>query len=239
MNVTQLMQRLSYGPLSNLSISNEGDGTIVETKHPVIVGYANDALLRLFTRFNLLEQELILEQITARTRYKLHSDFAVSTTAENPANPHYIQDTEEEPYTDDLVKVLSVWKAGETLPIRLGLNDDNANLDYAVFTPQADVLQVPRPVNGEALYIVYQARHALLSHEDLTATIDIPAVLEAALVSYVAHLVYSHMNGQEHAAKAADHLGNYENICAEVVQEDLVSSSLSFTNHKFDDRGFA
>jgi hypothetical protein len=236
MNVSQFLERLSYGPLSNLSISNEGDGTIIETKQPALVGYLNEALLHLFTRFDLLEKEIILEQVEGRSRYPLNSAYAVSTAADNPLNPHYIIDTIAIPFTDDLLKILSVWKAGTCDPIRLPLNDDNS--DDSLFTPKSDLLQVPKPIAGEPLYLIYQARHPVLSHTDLNTTIDLPVVFEEALLSYVAHKVYFYMNGQEHARKAAEHLATYESICNEVKEYDLVSSSLSFTNAKFQDRGF-
>lgn len=237
MNINQFLERLSRGPLENLSMSNEGDGTIVAAKQPKIVQYLNEALLKLYARFDLREEELVIELDETITRYKLHSKYAVTTAAANPLLPHYIKDSVTKPFTDDLIKVLRVYTTSDTdLPKQVSLNDDNDS--KSVFTPQHDLLQVPDPVQGVPFYVMYQAMHAPLVHTDLAAEIVIPPILEPALVSYVSHLVYFHMNGQEHGVKSAEHLANYENLCAEVVDKDLVNTSLSSTNTKFDDRGF-
>lgn len=240
MKVSQLLARLSRGPLENLSMSNDGDGTIATAKHPKLVGYANEALLKLYARFNLAEKELVIELDETITNYKLSSLYAVTTAAANPTKPHYIKDSVSDPFTDDLIQVLRVYTTSDTpLPKQVGLNDDNDS--KSVFTPKHDLLQVPDPVQGVPLYLLYQAMHAQLAETGagyLDAEIILPPILEPALVSYVAHLVYFHMNGQEHGIKAAEHLANYENLCAEIVEKDLANTSLSSTNTKFDDRGF-
>jgi len=46
------------------------------------------------------------------------------------------------------------------------------------------------------------------------------------------------MNTGESTAKGQEYMLMYENHCLEVVEKDLVSSSYSNTNSKFDKRGF-
>jgi hypothetical protein len=243
MNVTQFLARLSRGPVSNLSMSNEGNGTILAAKIPAVIGHLNEALLKLYARFDLLEKELIIECDETVTSYKLSSKYAVSQAATYPLNKHYIKDAIGTPFTDDLIKVMRVYTTGSCgpLPLQLPLNDDNQ--DKSLFTPQHDVLQVPDPVNGVPLYLIYQAMHAPITEDPVAdgfgdQEIVIPPILEPGLLSYVAYLIYMNMNGQEHGVKASEHLGAYENLCAEVIDKDLVNSSLSSTNTKFDDRGF-
>lgn len=235
MLVSDFLERLSLGPLSNLSLSNEGDGTIVAGKIPAIVNHVNDALLRLFTRFNLSEKELIVETHDATTNYKLHSKYAQSRQDDFPAlTPHIID--QFKPFTDDLVRVLAVHGSnGRPYP----LNDDGASL--SLFTPQVNVLQVPAPWVGVPLFVMYQAKHPKLESTGtgfMSVEIDLPTVLEEAALSYVAHRVFANMSGQEHIAVAAVHLTSYENICSEVQDKDLVSASLSQSNTKFEMRGF-
>lgn len=240
MKVSQLLARLSRGPLENLSMSNNGDGTIAVAKHPKLIGYTNEALLKLYSRFNLRESELVIELDETVTNYRLDSKYAVTKAVENPTLPHYIKDSVSVPFTDDLIQVLRVFTTSITpLPLELPLNDDNH--PKSLFTPKHNQLQVPDPVNGVPLYVMYQAMHAALAEEGegyLDQEIDLPPILEPAILSYVSYLVYSHMNGQEHGAKAAEHLGSYEMLCAEIVEKDLANTSLSSTNTKFDDRGF-
>jgi hypothetical protein len=233
MNVTQFLQRLSYGPLANLSMSNDGDGTIADSRLPAIVSHINDGLLALYSKFNLREAEVVIDQDEGISSYKLDSKYALTTALANPTLPHYIIDSVSRPFTDDLIKVLRVVNAkGEDLP----LNDDNAS--DGVFTPSSHLLQVPSPQHGLPLYLIYQAKHAPLVHTSLNDEIVLPDVMVEALVSFVAYKVYFYMNGQENAAKAAEHLGNHNRVLAMVVDEDLVSTSQSHTGSKFSDRGF-
>lgn len=231
MNLTEFLARLSRGPLSNLALSNEGNGTIQAPKIPGIVDYTNQALLRLYTRFDLSEKEVIVEQRELKTLYKLTSAAAVSVIG--PGDAAYIIDSDASPFTNDVVKVLAVFRV-DGKPI--ALNDES--VEDALFTPTYDVLQVPNPIAGSPLFVMYQAKHALLSSVVLSADIDLPEVLEEAALAYVAHKVYFNMNGQEHAAKSADHLTMYESICAEVSNRDLVGSSVSTYGYKFNRKGF-
>lgn len=234
MNVTQLLARLSYGPLSNLSISNDGNGTIAAAKHPAIVDSLNEVLLDLYTRFDLFEKELIIEQIEGQTTYQLHSKYSIANPDADPLTVPFIADSVANPFTNDLVKILAVYLVNGIL---LPLNDD-AHVD-SVFTPRVDTLQVPNPLGGVPLYVIYQAKHPALSPTNLAGIIDVPAVMEKAVVSYVASRIYMHMNGQEHAAKAAEYMSLYEATCSDITKFDLVNSSASSVGTKFIQRGFA
>lgn len=232
MNITDLFTRLSYGELSNLAMSNEGLGEIVELHQPKIVQFANSALLRLYSRFVLKEKDVIIEMSDAITTYHLDYDYALSNPTPPVGVTQYIIDSEAVPFTEDVVKILTVY---DRLANKLELNDrDNEN---SVFTPTPTSLQVPEPVDGERLVLVYQAKHPPLVLADDTE-IELPEVLLDAMTAYIAQLVYSGMNGQEHSAKAAEHLARYEAVCNEVTQFDTVNSSVSTTPHKFDERGF-
>lgn len=231
MLVSELFTRLSYGELSNLSLSGEGSGTIVEDKQPKIIGYANEALLRLYSRFVLKMNDVIIWPIEHITFYRLDSQFAESNENAEEGADLYIHDTPFKPFQDDVIRILS---ASDINGVPLPLNDaDNPN---SIYTPQPTVVQLPSPKETLQVALLYQARHVPLTEP--TDVIDIPATLEKALSSYIAHLVFSHMNGQEHAAKAAEHLMSYEHICTEIEQKDLVSNSQSNSNTKFAQRGF-
>jgi hypothetical protein len=235
MLVSEFLERLSFGQLSNLSIAGEGDGTIKPAKIPAIIQHLNTALLRIYTRFTLAEKEMIVVLLEDRTSYKLHSKFAMSRQTEFPTIEPHILDAEHDKFEDDLIRVLSVKKTGG---IYLPLNDDG--LPGSLYTPMVDVLQVPDPWPGAPLFVTYQAKHEKLTPtgDFMNKEIDLPAVLEDAALSYVAHKVFFHMSGQEHAATAAGHLSNYESICQEVIANDLVSASEAPTNTKFELRGF-
>jgi hypothetical protein len=143
-----------------------------------------------------------------------------------------------------VIKILSVMDSSGNLK---PLNDqaDPASL----FTPQPDTLQVPNPVDGLALGIVYQARHRVLQEvpdpdqgqtaaDLLNQKIQLPFSLEGALTSFIGSKVFSHMNGQENMIKGQEYMATYEAICLEVADRDLVSQSFHTSQTKLEQRGF-
>ena len=109
MELEELLCALSIGELSNLSMSNEGDGTIVDDKKMAIVAYANTGLKRLYSRFLLIEKALLLRQQAGITYYHLKKGFSVFTHDPLKVDVPYILDSEMEPFFGDVARVLSVW----------------------------------------------------------------------------------------------------------------------------------
>lgn len=234
MNVAGLLEKLSFGPLSNLAIGGDGSGTCDPAKVPALITYANDALVQLFSKFILNERNLVVMMHDVITTYKLTSLRARTVTPTDPLQVQYIIDSPYDPFSDDLIKVLQIFDdAGREII----LNDQTVY--GSIFTPKYNVLQIPIPVDGQPLYVTYQAKHAVLDPTALGMIVDVPDVLVEALTSYIAHKVLFHMNGQEHSMKAKEHLDKYNAIIAEVQEKDLVNSSSS-TNRfpKFYERGF-
>lgn len=243
MLVVDLFRRLAYGELSNLALSQPG-GKIIEDKHPQLIQYINEGLLRLYSRFILKEKDLIIEQVAHITSYHLRPEYAESGGVLGGAGtdvPYaYIKDLPDEPFTGDVLKVLAVYESG--CPYALPLNDqDRAD---SLFTPQVDVLQVPNPKATVALGVHYQARHPLLADISvnnlniLEQEIELPFSLEGALQNFVGYKIYSHMNGQENAVKSQEYLSTFESICTEVMDRDLVSQSFHTSFNKLEQRGF-
>lgn len=233
MNILDLFRLLSYGELSNTSIGVDGSGTIDEKHYGKIVSYANEALLRLYSRFALRECDVIVEMVEHITNYHLSSKFA--ETQYNPVDTRYpyIKDLPNEPFNNDVIKILSVYASDGT---KLPLND--VECSASVFTPQANVLQVPEPQAGVALSVHYQARHPELHADRLSDQIYLPDVLVGALTAFIAYKTYSHMNTQESTAKGQEHLATYEFVVSSVAESDTASTSVSSTNTRFTLRGW-
>ena len=229
MKVSELFRKLSFGELSNLSLANSGDGTIALDKHPKLIGYVNDGLMSLYSRFVLRENDVLLRLVVPRRNYELNSRYSLINPTPTPGDDLYIDDSVERPFQNDVLKITAVYDgAGQLLP----LNDPDSA--YSMFTPQPAVLQVPKPATGAILAVVYQASPLPIpDDDDLTTEIMLPPVLDKALQSYVAAMVFSHMGGQENTAKGAEHLAIYEAVCSQVEQGDLVNNSMSSTNTRF------
>lgn len=231
-SVAELFTKLSFGPLSNLSMGGEGSGQIAEGSQGKIINYINDGLIKLYTRFILREKEVIIRCIGGRTHYQLYKRFAESRTNTDSTDPIFIMD-ELDPFQQDVIKILDVYSPeGFKHP----LNDEENT--FSLFTPYVNVLQVPRPHEGHMLSVMYQARHRKLEYGVTSALIYLPEVLHEALVSYIAAQVFSHMNGPENTVKGAEHLGKFESSCSEIEDKDLVSTATSTTNSVFNKRGW-
>jgi hypothetical protein len=234
MELSELFTKLSYGPLSNLAISNNGSGEIIEDAKPKLTSYANTALLRLYSRFVLKENDVLVKMLPGVTFYHLLPQYAEQSYDPESEITPYILDLSREKFEGDVVKILSIY---DDMGCKRPLNDDNAW--NSLYTPQHNTVQNPSAKLNEVLAIHYQAKHAKLVW-DATAdqTIYLPDVLEEALTSYIAYKVYTDMNTPDSTAKAQEHMGMYDNICNEVVDRDLVNSSVAGTNIKFAKRGF-
>lgn len=232
MNVQLLYQNLSYGVFQNLALSGEGSGDIVESKRPMVIMAANEALLRLYSRFVLREKDCIIQMQDGVTNYHLKKRFAVMTQPQVEKRP-YILDLPLEPFEEDVIKVLAVYTSTGK---QLVLNDEDQ--EFSVFTPQDKVLQVPRPITGAALSVSFQARHVKLDYEKLDQPIEVPDVLEGALYSYIAYKVFTDMGTAEQQAKGITHYENYDAICTEVADRGHTTSSISSVVQKFQKRGF-
>lgn len=229
MKTADLLKNLSYGEFSNLSISNDGDGSIRETDIPKILMHVNSGLVALFSRFILLEKELTLNTMDEVAVYFLREEFAMQST--KPAPYKYIDDTFREPFTEDLVKVLDVYDdAGCEVPLNR-INDCRS-----IFTTQHDSIQVNNPSDYKTLFLVYQARHPVLT--DTEQEIEIPYFLEEALQAYVAGRFYSNMNGQEHLMKSQEQMARYESICVEALNNGLVQTQRDNLDTKMQMRGW-
>lgn len=236
--LSELYADLSFEELSNLALSVEGGGTIKEDSRNKIVGYLNDGLLRLYSRFVLKEADVIIQLYSHITNYHLLRKYALSQQEPEAEGYFYIRDLIGEPFEEDVIKILEVRSSHG---FKYQLNDLNCHT--SLFTPQANVLQVPEPISGSQLSIVYQAKHKKLTIDDADdiengTTIEVPDVLYGALKAWIAYKVFSHMNTQESTAKAQEHLANYESICMDAIEHDLVNSSVASTNTKFEQRGF-
>src|SRR5690606_38352116 len=122
--------------------------------------------------------------------YHLRRQFA-ETSDSGYVRHRYIKDCPEQPFEDDVIKILSVWDEKGN---KLVLNDSND--PCSLFLPRPDTLQVNNPKDGVQLAVIYQARHPKIddrSENAINEKIDIPFFLETAVQSFVAYKTYSHM----------------------------------------------
>lgn len=236
MLVKELFSRLATGPLSNTAATDDTIETVTEPYYGKIINYTNTGLMKLFSRFVQNEKTILIEQKAHITTYHLDSKYSL---LKNIAPHPYIIDFEADPFEDDAIKII---KVSDYLGKHMTLNDPSD--PYSLFTPKPLVLQVPNPIHGVALSVVYQARHPEIKYCSsepqvlLDTVIDIPFFMEEPLMNYIASEYYSHMNGEGNSGKGQEYFAKYEGECAEIESKDLVNETYATTLVKFNERGF-
>lgn len=242
MLLSELFTNLSYGELSNLSIGGEGSGTIPDAHKARLLGYVNQSLTSIYSRFMLRENEVVVAAYDHITLYPLKKKFAVQDeTVLAEGEVKFIEDTSFAPFEEDVVKVLGIYNEEG---VEEALNDPlNEHSFYTPATGMDVTIQMPFPQEGNSYFVIYHATHPKLvigegGAIDLSQQILLPSVLESALQKRVAWHVFSPMNGAEHVSRAQEHLANFEMICFDAEQRDLVSTSRTQVNAKLHDRGW-
>ena len=233
MRLRDLFYNLVNGELSNLAMAATLVSDTITPDHKKVVNYANDALMRLYSKFVLKERDVVIITQSGVTNYHLDSRFSIQGHDSRLIKVPYIQDLPQEPFSNDVVKVLAVY---DSSGCELNLND--AECPNSVYTPQANVLQVPLLYDGMVLSVLYQAKHATLTTDDTAEIIELPDVLYSAFTAYIAYKVYSHINTQESSAKAQEHLALYTSLTDDAIRNDTIGVSISGTNTRFQKRGW-
>lgn len=239
--LNEIMDDLSYGPLSNLSIGSSGDGSIPIAKQTQIVHLINRGLSKLHSRFNIYQRELYIRFQEGMNLYPLTVEAGESYVDPDPGSPStkYIVDTVDNPFSADVIRILSVWRKSVEDPdtlVEIPINDSEA--DESAYTPASDIIQLPDVTSGEFYQIMYQASHPKLVAGFNSQIVYLPDNLYEALEYYVAYKVFSGMNGEEHRIKAADYYSEYQGVIQKSVDLDLVREVPVVTNTKLELRGF-
>ena len=234
LTLSQLLGQLSYGPLSNLSLSGEGDGVVDAARLPALVDAINDGLLALYGRFTLKEQCALIELQDHITQYHLRPEFA-HTNKESTQPYRYILDSDQEPFLNDVLRITAVHDhTGRHLVL------NNPEIPLSLRTPQHKTLYVPSPTYGTVLAVTYQARHVPLTIDDSDSQyVELPDVLVPALRHHVCSTLLDAMGTQESMGRGQNHMMAYENQCQEIQAVDLLSTSQAGESDHFSRGGWA
>lgn len=234
MKLKQLLNELVQGEFFNLALREPNSNTIKPERLPAIINYINEGLMVLHTKFILKEKVIILETVDSINEYLLHSKYSVSSGYKE--DYWYIKDTPDNPFKDDIVKVLEVRDIYGNL---MSLNDPEVY--NSMFTPQPLVLQIPFVGFKDVYTISYQANHPIIDimkENYLDNEIELPPYLILALKNYVSYKVFSHMGGPENGAKAQEHYLMFEQANGEVIERDLINTTYHTSHNKLEKRGF-
>lgn len=212
MTVDDLINDLKYGELSAHGIF--ALDPLSNKNREKLIAVINMGLLTLYTRFPLLTKELTLKQLNTVTKYKLSSDFARS----EGGSVIYIIDTEDDPFTDDVIRIEAVY---DDIACECVLN--NTSDCNVILTPSMDTLEIPYPIDGVYLSVVYRAKHPYVS--DNKPDILLPEHLKPVLLNYIAHRIYSGVAAQDGMALAQAFYQKYMMLSNELNQDGMVNKA--------------
>lgn len=226
MNTKSVIAQLSFGELSNLSMSNDGDGTIRNQDMGRVITFINDGLVDLSNKFRSKEATVHIELFEHITNYRLNSAYALSNTEVSDVKEKYILDNTREPFKNDVKKVMSVEDSlGRDRPI----NAPDSPLSVVI--KEKDIITVPNPVNGQFLFVRYQSEHFRINMDNLDHDLDIPDSLVPALKLYVGYRVFSSIGTLDASNKAMEFLNQYVGYCNEMVNIDITGDSIIYQSN--------
>ena len=181
-----------------------------------VMGFMNLALIEVYAKFAILQEEQLITAVANKTRYRLQ---------------------------DNSQKVLQVYMRDNNknhLPgydkfTEVGINDINDN--QSVFTPQPYVLHIPNPSDSRFYSVIQIVTPPYITKGNIS-TMDfiIPPQYLSSILNYAAYRAYKSMNGDENS-EIGSHYRAYINSCKEVLKNGLHNYSI-LTNMKLSDRGF-
>lgn len=213
MTIEELFRRLSFGEISNLAVAVEG-GALKPAQHPRIIQHANEALIRLYSRFILSEKSEVITALEGTVDYPL-----VAT---------------------DVIRILAVYNTyGQSFAINSTHVPDGLSTPLPGTLRIPNVSTDAPIIPGTQLDVIYQAKHpVLVLNENLDQEIMLPEVLDEALTAYIAAQMYKNVNTPEAINAAAGHWARYQLVCDEAERYALVNTGSISPNGKFGDRGW-
>lgn len=184
---------------------------VVGEDNAQVISLLNLALIDVYGRFNILQEEQIIELVAEKVRYQLQT------------NSQRVLQVYSKPFNEEEYREVPI---------------NDINDDASVFTPQPYILHVPIPETGKILSVMHSVTPPFITAANIdTVELVVPPALLEPIVNYVGYRAYKSMNGDE-ATEIGSHYRAYMNSVMEVQKRGLVHQSI-MTNYKTRDRGFA
>jgi len=205
MDVSTAIDLLADAELKQLAVKDDKNA---------VLGFINSGILEIYKRFNLWEEEAIVNMTTGVTTYLLDGT-DVNVTMD-------LSDHE-------FLMVEAVYAEDGLL---MTLNDEQDV--YGASTPKYNRLEVFQETNGETLSVIYRAAPIFLTNEK--ASIGLPPQFNEALFNYVGYRGHGSVKG-DIKSENNTHYMRFEQSCKRIKLEGLYNQD-DLVAYKFEDRGF-
>lgn len=213
MLLKDLFQDLALGELQGSPVVETGGFTVADMQVPKVIQAINQALEHFYSIYPLKEAQVIIEMIPEMYHYYVSSEFAMSNDS---AKYKYVMDSKENPYEDDLLKVLEVRTlTGEPVSI------DDTYARLGVKLPEFNCLVPTEELRKyEKVVVRYKAKHKRIPYDepiDSRWIVNIPASYSGALQAYIASNIYNALGGGEYAQLGQFYFGKYKSLMEELM----------------------
>ena len=181
-----------------------------------VLGFMNLALIEVYAKFAILQEEQIIRVEEGKTRYRLQDNSQKVLQV-------FMRDLKKNP-----LKGFDAYK-------EVGINDIND--DESIYTPQPYVMHIPNPNEGREYSVLQIVTPPYITKKNI-GKVDfiIPPQYLSSVLNYAAYRAYKSMNGDEQS-EIGSHYKAYMISCKEVLKNGLHNYSV-LTNVKLTDRGF-
>lgn len=228
MKLSNIFAQLTSGEMQRHSIGEDlVNGSISPEHYALVLPMVNLGILTLFTRFNVKQDQVIIQLNERITRYTLHPRHSMRNT-DNTVD-RYIDDTEMYPFVKDtLIKILSVHNE---LGQERFLNTDNNQ--WTVTTPAYNVIQHPYPEKENAISVIYQSSLPAIPipradeaelFDPAEIELDLPPMFLEPLLYFVGARVHIGLNDQETFNEANNFTSKYERAIAELRGGQMIQT---------------
>lgn len=226
MTVADVIDDAKYGELSQLGVVKKLDNAATKADgEKQILSYINLGLIELYKRFNLRTEETVITMVEGQSLYTLD----LANVYHDPDNLGGYLDA----LPGELNMVLGAFnEIGNPYP----LNDETDPL--SVNTPMYNVIQIPNPVAGEGVFIIYRAAPDRLVWQEDVSLINVPispALLEA-LLHYIGYRGHGSVDGSIQAENNT-HYMRFDASCKRVTALGLVTMDALMGNN-VQEKGF-
>ena len=205
MDVSTAIDLLSNAELKQLAIKDD---------KVAILGYINSGILEIYKRFNLWEDEAIINMVLGILIYDLDG---VDVNVTIDLSDH---------------EFLMIEEIYDQAGLLLTLNDQMDT--FGASTPKYNRIELFKETAGETFSVIYRAAPLFLTHEK--ATIPLPPQFNEALFHYVGYRAHGAVKGDIKSENNTHYL-RFEQSCTRIKKEGLFNQD-DLVSYKFEDRGF-
>lgn len=200
----------------DILVNTELNQIIVGENEDQVIALMNLALIEVYGKFAILQEEQVITIIEGITRYSLQGNSQKILQV-------YMRNIEKDPLLGN--------DGYQEVPV------NDINCDESIFTPQPHMLHIPNPDKGRVYSVMQVVTPPYITKENIdTVDMNVPEQFLEPILFYAAYRAYKSMNGDQ-ASEIGSHLNTYMQSCNEVYRKGLAQTPI-MTNIKLTERGF-